>query len=195
MVGCVQHAPPEDPYPLPANIEKRHYFQPPSFITSRQSLQSRLAKLFIPLAKACRSKLLRHDSARFGFTGKANEFGKKSPLGKKLVFHDVQHAAGAFCRLERHVLRTERTPGAHHLAGFAGIGIQQMLEYWAFSTRHCRLRNGGVFILHWHVRFPPAGPARDNYPAIAILLAVADGFTMAATTNPPQTNPIAMMEQ
>src|SRR6185312_14857695 len=195
MVRRVQHASPEDPYSLPANIKERHHFQPPGFVPSRHSLQPWLAQLFIPLAETGWGKLLGHQSARLGFTGKANEFGKKPSLGKQLVFHDVQHAAGALRWLERHVLRTKRAPHAHHLARFAGVGIQQVLEDRVSSTGHRRLRDRGVFILHWHVRFPPAGLPRETYPAIAILLAVADGFTMAATTSPPQTNPIAMMEQ
>src|SRR5438270_11427131 len=66
------------------------------------------------------------------------------------MLHDVEHAAGALCRFEWHIFRRELPPHADHLAGFTGIGIQQVLKDRVRSPRHLGFRNSGVFVLHGH---------------------------------------------
>src|SRR5579864_8330728 len=184
----VENAPPEDPDALALHVEERHNLQPPFLVAIGHALQARPAQLFMPAAECGRSEFRRQQRRRFRFAAQADEFGKETPLRKKLVLHDLQHGGGTLRRLESHVFRRELAPYAHYLAGFAGIGIEQMLEDRIGGAWHLRFRNRGIFVLHGH-DCPLVRRSAKSYVCAAS--ASCTGFTIAAATSPAKTNPMA----
>src|SRR5256885_10624762 len=104
----------------------------------------------MPAAECGWRELRRQQRRGFRLASQADEFRKETPLRKKLVLHDLQHRGRTLGGLESRFFRRELAPYAHYLAGFAGIGIEQMLEDRICGAWHLRLRNRRVFILHWH---------------------------------------------
>src|SRR6266852_2779027 len=123
MVRRVQDPAPEDPESLSSHVEERHHFQPPRFVTSGHAFQTRATQLLITPAKRRGHKLLRQQRGRFGLARQSDELSKEAPFRKKLVLHDVEHAAGTLHRFESHIFWFELAPYADHLAGLAGIRV------------------------------------------------------------------------
>ena len=91
MVGGVQHASPENPDALALDIKKGNDFQPRFLITRGQARQSRAAQFFVAAAKGGRCKFLGNERRRLRLSRKTHELSKETPLGKELVFHNVEH--------------------------------------------------------------------------------------------------------
>jgi len=119
MMRRMQDPPPEDPYPLPLDIEERYHLQPPRFVPFCQALQSRATQLFVAPAKSRRRRFPGQERSGFGFARQPHKLSKETPLGEKLVLHDVQHAAGTLRRFEVHIVGVELPPHADDFAGLA----------------------------------------------------------------------------